>query len=703
MIEQAQQYFEAGNFPAAEALYRQMLEDEPDNPEVLFMLSLVRQGQDDLEEPVKLLEHALRVQPKNPTLHFTLANVQLRRKKLEEASRCFHEAATLDPNFADAQNGIAIVELTRGRFAAAEHALRKALKSEPENVRVLVNLGLAKLEQGRADEALPHLRQALDLEPENEIAQFHMGRTFMNIGNEGFAIQCFENVLQRNPNSMETLKLLAAARMTSGQYRAAAENYRQVLAKGLDSAEVMSGLARAEYAVGHLKEAEGAFIRALRLAPEDESLALDYMQLLIDQRRFDEVRSRLDKLEVSEERASRRLRLLAEARLDSGDAQGAMDLLRPVMSAGAPTDRMRLTLARVLMATGEPDAAASQLDRLMQSDLPLVDAVQMRIRQHMESLDFQRAIDELRELRKRPDLTPRQRLKAAAMLADSLHRDGQYQAAWEQMAGLEQRPAEVIQIRQEKPLQLVQNEPAETAMDRDVAWSWPPQPPQDGRADPTFILAWPGSGRESLIQTLAGHPALTLVNDSVDAQKPRRLVISHPQGKGPLNEITIAEIEMARKKYWKSLRRVAVSQGASHTVDGIWLTVEALPTIYRLFPHARIIVLQHDPADLLLYWLQSGYEDLEGMAAFWRKQQALLEKCRAGVPLNYIDLQASELISDPARVLRDLVASLDVAWDDGIETAWQAAMKRDLADPGAGAHYAEWLEQEQRAMGLRSA
>ena len=44
MIEEAQHHFESGNYPAAEELYRKMLDDEPDNPEVLFMLALVRQS-----------------------------------------------------------------------------------------------------------------------------------------------------------------------------------------------------------------------------------------------------------------------------------------------------------------------------------------------------------------------------------------------------------------------------------------------------------------------------------------------------------------------------------------------------------------------------------------------------------------------------------------------------------------------------------
>lgn len=699
MIEQAQQYFEAGNFAAAETLYRKMLEDEPDNPEVLFMLSLTRQGQDDLDEPVQLLGHAIRVQPRNPTLHYTLGNVQLRRRNLEEASRSFHAAADLDPNFADAQNGIAIVELARGRFAAAEHALRSALKSDPQNVRVLVNLGLAKLEQDRTEEAMPHFQQALEIEPENHVAQLHLGRAFMKAGNSGFALRCFENALEKLPDSIEVLRLLAAARMDSGQHAAAADSFRRILHLGQESAEVMAGLARCEYALGHAKEAEGAFLRALRLAPDDEVVLLDYMQLLLDQRRWDEVRSRLDRLYTEASDTDRLWWMLAEARLGGGDVTGAMEVLGPMQSGGAPSDQMRLTLARVLMASGERDAANSQLDRLLESDFPMPEAVQLRIRQHLEAGDLDVAIERLRELRKRTDLSTKQRLQAAAMLADTLHRSGQYQAAWEQMIALETRPAEVMRIRSEKPLQLVNNEPAETAMERDVAWSWPPRAPEDGRPDPVFVFAWPGAGREALLQALAGHPGLNVINDSVEAQQKRRLVFSHPQGKGPLGELTVAEIQMARKQYWKHLRHVNATAGAGLTVDGAWLTAEALPTIYRYFPQARLIVLQQDPADLLVYWLQSGYEQLEDMAATYRGQLELLDKCRAGVPLNYIDVDTRDLASDPAGALRHLAGSLELAWDTGIDDAWAAAMKRDIAETGAAQYYAQWLTPELEALG----
>ena len=60
-------------------------------------------------------------------------------------------------------------------------------------------------------------------------------------------------------------------------------------------------------------------------------------------------------------------------------------------------------------------------------------------------------------------------------------------------------------------------------------------------------------------------------------------MISHPQGKGPLNALTTAQVQLARRKYWKMLRRVDARAGGPLTIDAMRLPVEALPTIYRLF------------------------------------------------------------------------------------------------------------------------
>ncbi len=697
MIEEALQHLKSGNYTAAETLYRQMLADEPDNPEVLYMLALSRQGQNDLDAPLELLGKAIRVQPKNPTLHHTLGMIQLQRRDLNDAERSFHTAVGIDPNFAAAQNGIAAVELARGRFAAAEQTLRKALRAEPDNPQVLLNMGIAMLEQDRATDAISWLQRVIDQQPENHFALFHLGRALLAQGNPGFAAGAFEKAAKLQPQSAETVVLLAEAQSRNQQHEEAARSYRRALDLGVETPQTLAGMARALAALGRHRESEGAYLRALRLSSGAgfEEVLLDFATDLLQQERHGEVIQRLqgrfeNDLQQAQDPA-RVTRILARAKLDSGDAVAARDLLRPLLAGGAPDDEARLLLARALRQAGEKEAAQAQLDRLLQSDEPPVDALLFAAREQLADGDLKGGIERLRGVQRRHDLSHEQRQRAVSMLANALHRAGEYQSAWEQYLGLDPQVADVMHLPQEQALQLEQDQPAETAMDREVAWSWPPQPLDDGRPEPVFLLGWPGSGRRRLLQALGAHSEILAVQDRMATQQERRQLISHPRGREPLNNLTVAQIQLARRKYWKSLRRVAPRAGEQLTIDALWLQVEALPTIYRLFPQARVIVLSSDPRDLAVAWLQSSFRDPEGMARRYVQQAALLQRCQEGVPLKYIEVSAERLQASTANSLRDLVSALGLAWEGPVEETFNQSAP-GLPEPGGWRHYAEWLQ-----------
>jgi tetratricopeptide (TPR) repeat protein len=693
MIEEALQHLKSGNYAAAETLYRKMLDDEPENPEVLYMLAIARQGQNDLDTPVELLTRALGIQPKNPTLHHTLGMIQLQRRDLNEAERSFHAAVGIDPNFAGAQNGIASIELTRGRFAAAEQALRKALRAEPDNLQVLLNMGIAMLEQEHSADAVSYLQQVIDKEPENHFALFHLGRAFLVSGNPGFATGALEKAAELQPRNADILTLLARAQSQSQQHEEAARTYRRVLDLGVENVETLGGMARALSAQGRHRESEGAYLRALRLSsgPEHEELLLDFCRELLEQQRYREVIQRLDGRAEDAEDSARMTRLLAEARLATGDAISARDLLRPLLASGAPDDDARLLLARSLSLAGEKEAASSQLDRLLQNDNPPVDAVLFGAGEQLAERDLQGAIDRLRSVQRRHDLSHAQRQRAVSLLAGALHQAGEYQAAWEQYLGLDPETADLMTVFKETALQLEQDEPAETAMEREVAWSWPPQPVDDGRPEPVFIVAWPGSGEKRLLQALSAHNGIHVVQETVSAQTERRLLISHPQGKGPLNALTTAQVQLARRKYWKMLRRVDARAGGSLTIDAMRLPIEALPTIYRMFPQSHVILLQTDPRDLAVSWLQSSFRKPEEMAKRYVQQAELLQRCQAGVPLKYVEVDAAELVNKPGNSLREIISALGLAWEGQVEETFRASGLA-VAEPGAWRHYETWLK-----------
>jgi tetratricopeptide (TPR) repeat protein len=692
MIEEALEHYQNGNFPAAEALYRRMLDEEPGNPELLFMLSLVRQQQEDNDGALDLLNQALQIQPENATLHHALGSLSFRRGEIDAAEQAFHKAASLDPNFADPQNGIAFIEMSRGRYAAAEHALRRALKSDPANTLTQTNMGIALLEQGQASDAISYLQQVLSIEPENVTAQAQLGRAFMVDGRMGFAIQCFENVLEQMPDNPDLLELLGQARLESGQLEEAADAWRRVLTTSGERLETLIGLARAERQLGNRREAESLYLRSLHLAPGREELQVEFAEMLLRDKRWAEVIRRLTPvITAGSELESARL-ALSRAQLEAGEIDEAMELLRPLLSQGAPSPGTRMLFARILMDTGESEAAENQLTRLLEQDEPLAEAMLYRARMLLDQEDMDAASELLRAMQMRHDLHGAERKHAVRMLADTLHRSGKHQAAWEQYMALGTGVPDVLSIRTETPLQLETNMAADSAMQREVAWSWPPQPPKDNRPEPVFIFAWPGSDRQRLLKALQAHDGICLVADDVASQKTRRLYISHPQGAGPLNDATAADIQLARRRYWKAVRKIEPMAGQKPTIDAMWLTVEAFPTIYRLFPQAHMIILDRDPRDLVLAWLQDGHLDLDTMAETYADQLRLLQKCRDGVPLNYVNVDHRALSEDPATVLRDVFTGLGMAWDAGVETAFADSTPDYVAAPGDWEQYSRWMQ-----------
>jgi len=699
MIEEALQNMQSGNFAAAEVLFRKMLEDEPDNPEVLYMLALARRNQGDFDSPVELLTHALRAQPQNPTLHHTLGMVRLHRRELDEAEQAFFAAVGIDPNFAAAQNGIATVDLARGRYAAAEQSLRKALRAEPDNLQVQLNMGIAMLQQERAGDAISWLQRVVDQQPENHFALFHLGRAFMLSGNPGFAAGAYQKAAQLQPAVAETWAALGDAQSRNQQHADAAASYRRALDLGLENAHTLAGMARALGAQKRFRESEGAWLRALRLSAgeEQEKLLLEFAASLLQQQRFADVVQRLGpRLDTANDQP-RLARMLAEAQLALGNAAAARELLRPLLAEGAPDDAARLMLARALHATGESEASRAQLERLLQSDNPPLEAILFDAESRAADGELANAIESLRGVQRRHDLSHVQRQSAVRLLATALHRQGDYRSAWEQYLGLDPQFADIMQLPDEQALVLGAEQPAETAMAREVAWSWPPQPLDDGRPEPVFLLAWPGSGRGRLLDALAGHSDIRVLRDSASEQSERRLLVSHPQGRDALNSMTPAQIQLARRKYWKLARHAHRRAGEFLTIDAMWLSVEGLPTIYRLFPQAKVIVLQADPRDLAVGWLQASYRNPEAMARRHAQQSRLLQLCQAGVPLKYIEVDGERLQEHSGNGLRDLVSALGLAWEAGVEDAFRNS-KSPLPESGSWRHYENYLEPVFKAL-----
>ncbi len=293
------------------------------------------------------------------------------------------------------------------------------------------------------------------------------------------------------------------------------------------------------------------------------------------------------------------------------------------------------------------------------------------------------AIDWLQSLVNRAGLGSRRLMATRRLLAEALHQHGRYPEAAGQFQAMAHQDAEVMYVDAELEGTEID---ASSAMQVEATAGWPREPLGDN--DPVFIIAWPGSGQERVLPALAAHPGVQLLLDPGASQARRRARIDRPRGSNSLARLNDTQIELRRNRYRKALEQSGYKEDGRLLIDGMWLSVEALPTIARLFPAARVLVLGRDPRDMRVAWMMSGYRNPDLMAERYAQQLELLERCREALPLKFIDLDYDSIEADPARLLSGLQEALGLTPEDAVLERFAATRLPVPLEKGAYRHYA---------------
>ena len=131
---------QVGQFAEAQAIYDQLLNENPRNAGALHYRGLLAFQQGQTEKALTMLNEAVSLRPNEPIFHGNLANVLLNAGDNERAEKAFRKAIHLDRNYALAHSNLATSLLGGGRIEEAETSVRRALKLQPRNFEAYSNL-----------------------------------------------------------------------------------------------------------------------------------------------------------------------------------------------------------------------------------------------------------------------------------------------------------------------------------------------------------------------------------------------------------------------------------------------------------------------------------------------------------------------------------------------------------------------------------
>ena len=187
-------YMQAGRPQEALPFYRQLVAGG-DQENLLGRLGDAHLMSGQTAAAVAVYRRLLELNPDSSRVRYQLARVNAAEGRLEEAENDFRRLMD-DPAW-QVQVGVEWAGLLeRGDPAAAEKLLDQVLALEPDHRRALLLIGEALFGQARYNEALPHLIRLVELDPRNWSAYAYLSKIYGRLGREEEAQAAYARYLR---------------------------------------------------------------------------------------------------------------------------------------------------------------------------------------------------------------------------------------------------------------------------------------------------------------------------------------------------------------------------------------------------------------------------------------------------------------------------------------------------------------------------
>ncbi len=287
-IEIALSHHKSGSLSEAEAIYRQILRDNPSHFDALHLLGVIANQSGNIGQAIELISRAIHQDPVQPYAHNNLGLALQTDGKLEEASASYRKALSIKPDFTDAHFNLGNVLQAQGKFDEAIASYGRALELQPQDAEAHNNLGSALRSQGKLEEAVASFRKATALSPGYAEAYNNLGATLQEQGKLDEASAALRNALVFKADYVEAIENLGKAFQAQGRLDEALSCFQKSHALKPDRAEACIAMGNVLREEDKPVEAIASYHKALLLSPGYAEAHFNLGSTLYDLGRFSE-------------------------------------------------------------------------------------------------------------------------------------------------------------------------------------------------------------------------------------------------------------------------------------------------------------------------------------------------------------------------------------------------------------------------------
>jgi tetratricopeptide (TPR) repeat protein len=194
-----------GSVAAAEHLYQQILERQPEDLQTLTMFGVLAAQTRRWQQAADLFQRAIRVDQHSTVAYNNLGIVLTDLQRYEEAVASFDRAISQSPEYADAYSnrGVALGHLKLHEQALA--SCEQAIRLQPDSASALNNRASLLCQVGRLQEALHGYERAIALQPQFAAAHVNRADVLRELSRAQEALASAERAVALQPHNPQAL------------------------------------------------------------------------------------------------------------------------------------------------------------------------------------------------------------------------------------------------------------------------------------------------------------------------------------------------------------------------------------------------------------------------------------------------------------------------------------------------------------------
>ncbi len=268
LFQKAYELHQLGKLTAAAKLYNNILNEQPDNIDVIFLTGTLNLQQRNFEIACMFFRKVLKLNPDYAMAHNNLGIALHESGKIDEAIKCYKKAIKLKPNYSTTYFNLGNTLKQQGKLEGAVVNYKKAIELNPNDATIYGNLGNTFKEQGKLDEAVECYKQASRLNPDN--AEFHcnLGAALQESGALTEAILSYNEAVKLDPNYAMAFSNLGSALQEAGKPEEAISSYERAIEIKPDYSEAHNNLGTSLLENGKPEEAITSHMKSIEIKPD---------------------------------------------------------------------------------------------------------------------------------------------------------------------------------------------------------------------------------------------------------------------------------------------------------------------------------------------------------------------------------------------------------------------------------------------------